>query len=72
MPMSVDDFSELFGSAAALISTRVYPTCLQYMEKSKNNLRSSPMIFWWSFAVDGFAGVPLDIRSRPERSSSLF
>ena len=72
MLLSVDDFSELFGSAAALISTRFYPTCLQYMEKSKNNLRSSPMIFWWSFAVDGFAGLPLDIRSRPERNSSLF
>ena len=26
------------------------------------------MIFWWSFAVDGFVGLPLDIRSRPERS----
>ena len=37
MSLSVDDFSELFGSAAALISTGFYPTCLQYMEKSKKS-----------------------------------
>ena len=36
------------------------------MHGKSKNLRTSPMIFWWSFAADGSAGLPLDIRSRPK------